>query len=81
MSCLDDLNDFYAFYGFYDLLLTPYRLSIAADYWMWEGMEGVDCGWGMQGALAQKVHWRYSSIWLEIDLGHVIMQKKFLLLY
>ena len=30
MNCLDDLKDFYAFYGFYDLLLTAdYRLSDA----------------------------------------------------
>jgi hypothetical protein len=29
MSCLDDLNDFYDFYGFNDLLLTAYRLPKA----------------------------------------------------
>jgi hypothetical protein len=72
--------DFYGFYGFNDLLFTAYRLPLTADYWMWEGMEGVDCGWGMQGALAQKVHRENSSICLEIDLDHVIMQKKSLIL-
>jgi hypothetical protein len=30
MSCLDDLNDFYAFYDFYGLLFTAYRLPLTA---------------------------------------------------
>jgi hypothetical protein len=29
MSCLDDLNDFYDFYGFNDLLFTACRLPQA----------------------------------------------------
>ena len=29
MNCLDDLNDFYDFYGFNDLLYTAHRLPKA----------------------------------------------------
>jgi len=34
MNCLDDLKDFYAFYGFYDLQFTAYRLLLTTAYLM-----------------------------------------------